>query len=130
MSTVPRKLKYSEVASVREQLLLAQGGRCKLSGMPISPDEAVLDHCHTTGQVRGVLHRGVNSMLGKIENHRRIAGLSKDTDLAKMLAGVVYYLSRKEAYPTLIYPTHKTADEKRIARNAKARKRRAAAKET
>lgn len=123
-----QRLKQSDLPAFREKLWRSQGMKCALSGMPITLEQAVTDHCHKTGEVRGVLHRGVNSMLGKIENHRKLAGLSNDVDLARMLAGVVHYLCRKHDYAGVRYPTHKTAEEKRISTNAKARKRRAATK--
>lgn len=121
------KLKAPEVAAFRLQVLAAQGGRCALTGKPLAPADAVLDHDHKTGECRGVLSRGANTMLGKIENHRRIAGLSSDADLARMLAGVVQYIST--ARLGVRYPTHRNPDEARERRNKKARARRAAAKE-
>lgn len=123
-----QRLKQSELPAFREALWEKQGRRCALSGMPLALADAVVDHCHKTGEVRGVLHRGVNSMLGKIENHRKIAGLSDDVALAKMLAGVVHYLCRQHDYAGVRYPTHKDAEEKRVSRNLKARKKRAATK--
>lgn len=121
------KLKASEVAAFRLQVLAAQGGLCALTGKPVDPKDAVLDHDHKTGECRGVLSRGANTMLGKIENHRRIAGFSKDADLARMLAGVVQYICT--ARLGVRYPTHRTPAEARLRRNKKARARRAAAKE-
>jgi len=120
-----RKLKQSELAEFRTQLWEAQGKRCALSGEPLLLSDAVVDHNHTTGEVRGVLSRGANSMLGKIENHMRIAKLNTPAKLAKFLAGVVPYIYN-HAKHDVMYPTHKTPDEKRIARNTKARKARAA----
>lgn len=123
-----QRLKQTDLPGFRERVWLAQGKKCALSGMPIALSDAVVDHCHKTGEIRGVLHRGVNSMLGKIENHRKLAGLTDDVALARMLAGVVHYLCRSESYHGVRYPTHKDAEEKRISINAKARKRRAATK--
>lgn len=121
-----QKLKASEVAAFRLAQLERQGGRCALTGRPLAPADAVLDHDHKTGECRGVIHRGVNSMLGKIENHRRLAGLAKDADLHLMLVNVVGYLHK---HLVVRYPTHRNPDEARERRNAKARQRRKAAKE-
>ncbi len=122
------KLKASEVAAFRNRLLAEQEGRCAVCKNPLSADEAVLDHNHTTGEVRGVLHRGCNSTLGKIENHMKIAKLTAPGVLARFLAGVVPYLFKQE-YTGVRYPTHRDEDEARLRRNKLARKRRAAAKE-
>lgn len=90
----------------------------------VGPDEAVLDHCHTTGHCRGVLHRGCNSMLGVIENNRPRYML-KGPRLFAMLERVEKYLA---ADPTSnpLYHTFKTPEQKRVAKNTRARKARAA----
>ena len=123
-----RKLKASEVASTREQMLVNQGGRCALCKLPLPLGQAVLDHDHATGIVRGVLHRGCNSLLGKVENNHRRYGVRS---LDAFLAGTAAYLGNHITDRTgLLHPTHKTEEEKRVARNAKARKTRAAKKAT
>lgn len=66
-------------------------------------------------------------MLGKIENHRRIAKLTSTAALAAFLQGVLPYLHKDGL--GVLYPTYRTADEKRIRRNTKARQARAKAKE-
>lgn len=118
-----QKLKASEVAAYRVSVWEAQGRRCALTKKPLNLDDAVLDHCHRTGMVRGVLDRGVNTMLGKIENHMKLARLSNVADLSRMLAGVIPYMSQD--HHDVMYPTHKTAEEKRVATNAKRCKARA-----
>ncbi len=128
------RLKQSQLAAYRQAQLALQGGCCALTGKALKPEDAVVDHCHTTGVIRGVIDRGANSMLGKIENHRRLARLTSDKDLSLFLSNVVGYLSqgaRKAMMPdAAIYPTHKTADEKRTLRNKRVRVKRAAAKGT
>jgi len=89
-------------------------------------DVAVADHDHTTGQLRGVLHRSCNALLGNIENNRMRYGLRSDSQLNGMLRGVVPYLLLRRDDETPLYPTHRTPDEKRVKRNEKARKARAA----
>lgn len=123
-----QKLTHSAVATVRLQYLGAQGGRCALCKRP--PKTPCLDHCHTNGWVRGVLCSGCNAMLGKLENNRGRYGLSDPGAFGVFLANVAQYLTFHKYGPTnLLHPTHKTAEEKRLARNAKARKTRAAKKE-
>lgn len=121
------KLKASQVSAVRARILAAQSNKCALCGLPCTPDKAVLDHCHSSGAIRGVLHRGCNSLLGKIENNHRRYGV---TNLAPFLAGVVPYLHSSHLKYNLLHPSHKTEEEKRLARNAAARKRRANANTT
>lgn len=122
------RLTASKVKPFREKMHLDQQGRCALTHYPLSPDKAVLDHCHTSGHVRGVLDRGVNALLGKIENNYKRYGLSLPQVFA-LGRGLEAYLTREHSANPL-YPTHKTEDEKRIRRNTKARARRAATKES
>lgn len=122
-----QKLSRSAVLPFRLQTLAKQGGRCAVCGNPLAPADSVLDHDHVTGEVRGVLHRGCNSMLGKIENHRRVAKLTTDAALAAFLQGVIPYLHQDGL--GVLYPTYRTAEEKRERTNARRRKARAAKKE-
>ncbi len=88
--------------------------------------DPVLDHCHKTGAVRGTLHRSCNSLLGKVENNVARFGVK---NLPAFLHGCAGYLQRHSTNITgMIHPTHKTDEEKRLARNAKARKVRATRK--
>lgn len=125
--TIP-KLKYSEVAKTRASMLQSQGGTCALCSLPIAKGKDVLDHDHTEGHLRGVLHSGCNSLLGRVENNYRRYGVP---DLRCFLAGASMYLTKSSRIPMdqrVLHPTFKTLDEKREARNATARKRRAAKK--
>lgn len=123
-----RRLKTTEVAAERQRLHAAQGGKCAICQLPCHPDSAVLDHDHSTGAVRATLHRGCNALLGKVENNHRRYGV---VSLAAFCNGVARYLAQHMTNQTgLLHPTHKTEDEKRIARNTKARKKRAALKGT
>lgn len=126
------RLTQKQLAEYRLAQWEKQGRTCALTGRPLVYENAVVDHCHTTGVIRGVIDRGVNSMLGKIENHMRIAKLTNTRDLALVLNNVVGYLARGEAAAmrpdALLYHTHRTAEEKRDLRNKRERKRRAAAK--
>jgi len=122
-----KRLVASEVAAYRNARLREQGMACLLCGRPLSIQEAVLDHNHRTGHCRGVLHRGCNSMLGKIENARDIAGLKSKIDLGIFLGNVLEYMERSTG---VLHNTHKTEEEKRRTRNRKARIRRAAQETT
>ena len=123
-----RRLKTTEVAAKREELRAAQGNRCALCALPLSAEAAVLDHDHATGAIRAALHRGCNALLGKVENNHRRYGVP---NLGAFCAGAASYLLRHITNRTgLLHPSHKTEEEKRLARNAKARKTRAAKKGT
>lgn len=116
------KLKTTQVAAARADLATKQGGRCAICQLPLSKE--CLDHDHITGAVRATLHSGCNALLGKIENNHKRYGV---TNLAAFLNGVAPYLQRHVTNQTgWLHPSHKTDDEKRIKRNAKARSTRAA----
>lgn len=107
---------------------MANGQRCELCQLPLKYEDAVVDHCHDHGGVRGVLHRGCNSLLGKIENNYKRFGITFD-QLCAMLHQTASYLQKNRHNITgLIYPTHKTAEEKYQLKLKKARDARAAKK--
>lgn len=122
-----RKLKTTEVKGERERLRATQGSRCAICQRTVSSDAAVLDHDHRTGAVRAVLHRGCNSLLGKLENNAARYGV---LDIGTFTNGVAAYLRAHMTNITgLIHPLHKTDEEKRVLRNKRARVARAKKKE-
>ncbi len=76
-------------------------------------DDAVLDHDHKSGEIRGVLHRGCNAMLGKIENAmpRNRVDLGR---LANISRNLIKYLTADGT--DILHPTHKTPEEKKMGR--------------
>lgn len=84
-------------------LLTQQGGLSALSGQPIIEGEAVLDHCHTTGLVRGVITRAENSVLGKVERGRRYG---KSFDAAAFASGLHQYITKHHG--EVLHPLHKS----------------------
>ncbi|ANT45328.1 putative DNA endonuclease VII [Pectobacterium phage PP16] len=123
-----RKLTRSQVRPTAMRLLQQQGGVCPLCNKPVDLTEKgalVLDHDHGTGQVRGALHRSCNSAEGKVANAagRWGAKSMRYEDIVPFLERLVAYL--KQPPQDMIYPTFKTADELRMARNVKERTRRA-----
>jgi len=118
------RLKPQDIKPYRERLLSAQGYICVLCGKPATEYEAVLDHDHNSGKIRGVLHRGCNALLGKIENNYRRCGIA---DLHAFLNGCSPYLKGPQHGD--FHPSYRTEEEKRLRRNKKASKRRKAKKQ-
>lgn len=107
------KLKQREIRDWRIRQLGTQDYTCALCGDSIDPEEAVLDHCHKTGFLRKVLHRGCNSLLGKIEN----AMPRSRVDLKRLenIAGnLVEYITTQ--HTEVLHPTYKTKEERKMGR--------------
>lgn len=115
------QLKTGQVASVLAQIIKKQGGKCAICGHPFTQrDVPVLDHCHTKGYIRGALHNSCNGVEGRIKKlaQRGHTGISAE----KYVIGLGKYLDEhKTPKYQYIHPSHKTDDQKRIARNTKAR---------
>lgn len=123
-----RKLKPSETAGVLKQLVTKQGNVCAVCKKPFTKlDRAVLDHCHTTGFIRGALHNSCNGAEGRVKTKAQMG--HRGVSPADYIIGLGKYLEQHKTpkYP-LIYHNHLTKDEKRLATNAKARRKRAKAK--
>jgi hypothetical protein len=63
------KRKYGLTFETRDALLAAQEGKCAICSRSIvfgTAGGAHVDHCHTTGRVRGILCGGCNTALGKL----------------------------------------------------------------
>lgn len=126
--SIPIKLKTAQVLLVKQAILSKrQEFKCALCATTLTVAGACLDHDHSTGLVRGVLCRNCNGIEGKIKNlvTRARRGMDYEDYLGKV---ILYWLHHKEDRTGMLYPTHLNEDEKRIKRNAKARKKRAAKK--
>ena len=111
-SQVRTKLKSREIADYRAKQLSLQHSKCALCGDLII-DDAVLDHDHRTGLIRRVLHRGCNSMLGKIENNmpRSKMDINRLRIFAQRLIGYI-----EHTHTDILHPTYKTPEEKKMGR--------------
>ena len=62
------KRKYNIDIQAYEELLLSQNNKCKICGVSSNPDSRanylVVDHNHTTGDIRGLLCTKCNALLG------------------------------------------------------------------
>ncbi len=60
------KLKYGLDEAAWDAMLIAQAGRCAICTDPMLRPQ--VDHCHTTGDVRGLLCRGCNQGIGLLRD--------------------------------------------------------------
>lgn len=123
-----RKLARSQMPSFKVRKLKEQGGLCPLCNTPIDlkiKGEGVIDHDHDSGEIRGILHRSCNAAEGKVANAagRWGAGGMSYKLILPWLKNMISYLESPGC--GMIYHTHLTEDEKRLKRNATARKARA-----
>ncbi len=118
-----RRLKTSEVALYRAKLLLSQGRNCAVCGQIMKPADACLDHDHKSGAIRAVLCRNCNRGEGRV---RTVSTMCKRSGSAlEWLTSLVDYLTKhQEPQTPFLHPTFKTEEEKRRARNKRARVRR------
>lgn len=121
-----QKLKSKDLKEYRLHLLAKQGNVCAICKLACTEEQAVLDHDHSAGHVRAVLHRGCNAVEGKIINAIKRYGIK---DPRGYLNGLVaYHVLHEQNMTGLIHPTHRTPDEKkvllkkRVARKKKAKK--------
>lgn len=118
------KIKQSDVAPLRESLLREQRGVCSLCGMFLLAEDAALDHCHTTGRVRAVIHRDCNILLGKVENFvgRYGRAMVVEKRLEGFLAGAWGYMEKDYSSNPLHY-RHKTEEDKLLLKYRRLMKR-------
>lgn len=122
---VPRRLSVVEVAAVRAKLQVHQGNKCPLCGVKFTGKlrgGPALDHCHETGFIRDVLCMTCNGGEGKVKSLAIRYGGGKEGHVQWLLNLAAYLKKHSTPQYNFIHPTHLTDDEKRIAKNAKARK--------
>ncbi|MGW0735471.1 endonuclease VII domain-containing protein [Streptomyces sp. NPDC002851] len=83
------KREYGLTEAQRDELIAAQGGVCVIC---LNAPAVYVDHCHTTGKVRGVLCFNCNSGLGLLRD---------DPEAARRAAA---YLEGNSWKPTLVAP--------------------------
>lgn len=73
--------KYSIDLQTYEELLLSQGNKCKICRVDSNPDSRagyfVIDHNHTTGDIRGLLCTKCNALLGLAQDSEDILERAK-----------------------------------------------------
>lgn len=114
-----KRLKQKEIADFRTDLWYDQSCICPLCNKKIHRDDAVLDHCHTTGHIRRVLHRACNSSEGRV---MKWAYSSKHHDPIEFLKAVIKY--HETDYSNMpLHSTYMTPNEKEIKRLKKHQKK-------
>ncbi len=118
------KIKQSQVAGIRAEMLSDQAYLCALCGESCDPSESALDHDHATGRIRGVLHSSCNILLGKVENFVGRYGqvLVREGRLKGALAGMVPYMKEDYSHNRLHYK-HKTPEDKLLLKYKRLLKR-------
>jgi len=102
------RLHRKEIKGHRTNLLGKQGGVCPLCTLPIELEDATLDHDHSTGKVRRVLHRACNSAEGKILSW---CFRAKGNDPIILLTNLISYWE-DDYTGSPIHPAHLTEEEK------------------
>ena len=106
-------LTRADIKPMRELIAEEQHNICPMCQRPL--DNPCLDHFHRerlggTGHVRGVLCRGCNALLGKIENNCRRNKVPLEM-LPVVLANTALYL-QKEPHP-LLFPAKPTKNKRK-----------------
>jgi hypothetical protein len=117
-----RRLKANEIPKVREEIASIQNGLCAICQTKM--EEKCLDHDHKTGIIRSVLCRNCNGIEGKIFNLCR-RGKRNRTEKDFLIDILAYWSFHADLPRNIMHPTFKTQEEKRLARNRKARLRKA-----
>jgi len=118
-----RQLKRTEVQRFKQELYDKQGGVCPLclEALPKELGKSALDHDHLTGECRGLLHMACNRAEGSVFNTvARWGKQGKDySSVIPFLERLIQYLQTHKT--GVVYHLHKTEEQKREARNRKAR---------
>lgn len=116
----PRKIKTKDIKPLRQELLKQQGYLCAICREVVNEAEAVLDHCHKTGLIRSVLHRGCNAYIGHLENNQ-LRNRITEQRLAMILRNYTAYVQTTK---DIIHPTHLTAEERALKTRKRRKKKR------
>ena len=136
-----KRLKAQQVPTYRKSLAAGQGNTCPVCGRHFEDAyycyktkriklaaPPTLDHSHQTGHIRGVLCRACNTLEGKVRKAHQRYG-ANGSDLIDVLYNLAEYLQEHELPDDKpLHPKFKTEDEKRLARNKRAKQNRDARK--
>jgi hypothetical protein len=84
------RLRSADIAAFRKA---TKPALCPILGIALDDAQAVLDHDHESGLVRGVIHRQANALLGKIENfHKTFLSKLGIEDIRPVLGAMVDWM--------------------------------------
>lgn len=112
-----------ELRAVKAELVEGQEGICPLCGIPFNGIEErniVVDHDHSTGVIRGALHRGCNGVEGKVLCLLKTWGKCRTLeDCIKLLESLKnYWIKHKEPQTEYLYPEVKKKVRRRRRKKA------------
>lgn len=102
------RIKPKDIKIYREQYHKEQNGICPLCQEPIHLTEAVLDHRHSDGYIRGTIHRNCNLYIGKMENNLARNKITRNR-LKNILNNFISYIDSNK---DVLHPTHLTKEER------------------
>jgi hypothetical protein len=103
-------VKTKEIRGYRETQLKRQKNVCPLCMKYIRKDQAALDHDHSDGRVRMVLHRNCNSVEGRVLHWAKRSGSDPKAFIRRLSE---YWDEDYGGNP--VHPTHKTDVDKKVA---------------
>lgn len=109
------QMSQKEVSVERLRLWKEQKEICPLCLEKIVWCDAALDHCHTTGRIRGVLHKNCNSAEGALKSKFIRSGAGKLTSFEEYLLQLHLYLIKE--HHLLLHPSHAPRPRKLMKRS-------------
>jgi hypothetical protein len=78
--TAQIKSRYGITRARYDELLIEQSGRCAICGKPFKDTrtDPAIDHDHTDGRIRGLLHHQCNSAIGLLQDNPDICQTAAD----------------------------------------------------
>jgi len=105
------QIQNKDLRAWRRQQWIKQKRKCAITGLPLPFKDSVVDHTHKTkaeiagvdgkGLIRGVIHKNINQLEGKISSVYRRYGLKELTVLPDILRGLANYLENPPVQNTL-----------------------------
>lgn len=115
------RAKTKDIKPLREQFLQEQQGLCALCQEPVLDGQAVLDHCHKTGLLRSVLHRGCNAYIGHMENNLARNAITP----SRLVMILTNFFTYQTLTKPILHPSYRTPEEKAIRSKKRAKRARA-----